>query len=80
MAPDERRGPNGRLRARLGLVLLDLGHGIGRPVELERRHAGGHLTAEDLDQRFQLYDRCGRFCRFERDLLSGEWSFEGGKG
>ncbi len=48
MAADERSGADVEFRARLGLVLLDLGHGERGAVELEGGYGCGDPAEEDV--------------------------------
>ena len=69
MAPFERRSADDELRGRLGLVLLDVGDGVERAVELEAGNAGRHPAGEGVESRFQLYADGAGFPRFARELL-----------
>lgn len=70
VADDERGGADDELRARVGVVLLDLDHGGRGPVELEGRDGGGRAAEADVGARFQLLDRRAGFLRFEREFLT----------
>jgi len=48
VAADVRRGADGQLREGVGLVLLDVGDGEERPVELEVGAAGGDFAEEGV--------------------------------
>lgn len=71
MAADERPGPNDELRDRLGLVLLDLGDGDERPVELEAGHGRRYPAAENVESGFQLHAGRSGFPGLTGELLRG---------
>ncbi len=71
MAADERPGADVEFRARLGLVLLDLGHGERGAVELEGGYGCGDPAEEDVGSEFQLFEFGAGFQWFAGDVLKG---------
>ena len=54
----------------MGLVLLDVGDGVERAVELEAGHAGGDPAREDVGSGFQLHAGGAEFSGVAGELLT----------